>query len=206
MRRPACCRWVAIVTGCTGHGRTGQLFGLSERQLQRLKARWRQSCVRASSSWRARYAGFNQQPLTEKLKEDQQLRLDRSTDRRVLRKAGVRSPPFTSLAGGANACRGQSCCCRRMPATSVARAQINRFCWPVACHDHEISRARPVQSSSAPPSIIRSFRSGPSIVGGNSRRLMNRPERHLGHASGRVDMGTPHGALISVASAGCGKA
>jgi transposase len=95
-------------------GEAAQLLGLSPRQIKRLKARYRVHGPAAlvhgnqgRSPWQAvsaarearvlelaqgRYAGFNHQHLTEMLVESEGLSLHRTTVRRILLKAGLRSP------------------------------------------------------------------------------------------------------------------
>jgi transposase len=95
-------------------GEAAQLLGLSPRQIKRLKARYRVRGPAAlvhgnqgRSPWQAvsatrearvlelaqgRYAGFNHQHLTEMLAEREGMTMHRTTVRRILLKAGLRSP------------------------------------------------------------------------------------------------------------------
>ncbi len=91
-----------------------ELMALSMRQVRRQRAAYReegaggvahgnrgrqaqnaldaQTAERVVALARQRYRGVNQQHLTELLEEEQQIRLSRSTVRRVLLRAGIRSP------------------------------------------------------------------------------------------------------------------
>lgn len=102
-------------------GEAAQLLGLSPRQIKRLKARYRVRGPAAllhgnqgRSPWQAvsaarearvvelaqgRYAGFNHQHLTEMLAEREGLTLHRTTVRRILLQAGLRSPRTRRSAG-----------------------------------------------------------------------------------------------------------
>src|SRR5690242_4855188 len=90
-----------------------QALGLSRRQLQRLRKKVRvegpkgvlhgnggrapkhrtSDLVRSRvvQLWREKYVGFNDQHFTEKLAEEEGLRLSRQTVRRMLRNAGIAS-------------------------------------------------------------------------------------------------------------------
>ena len=103
-----------LLEGLLTIGEAAEVLGLSARQVQRLKAGYRRAGPTAlvhgnqgrlpwhavSAEIRARvvelahgkYAGLNHQHLTEKLAELEQLRLDRTTVRRILLAAGLRSP------------------------------------------------------------------------------------------------------------------
>jgi transposase len=103
-----------LLSGVVDVGEAAQLLGLSRRQIKRLKASYRvrgpaalvhgnhgRSPWQAVSATRAarvlelaqgRYAGFNHQHLTEMLAETEALPLHRTTVRRILLKAGLRSP------------------------------------------------------------------------------------------------------------------
>jgi transposase len=109
---------VAVIAQCTQGDLTVQraadLLGLAPRQIQRLKARYRQDGEtalvhanrgrpssrrtpepvrrRALSLARTVYAGFNDHHLCEKLAEVEGLELGRETLRRILRAAGLGSP------------------------------------------------------------------------------------------------------------------
>ena len=102
-------------------GEAAALLGLSPRQIKRLKATYRARGPAAlvhgnqgRSPWQAvsaarearvlelaqgRYAGFNHQHLTEMLAESEGLTLHRTTVRRILLKAGLRSPRTRRAAG-----------------------------------------------------------------------------------------------------------
>lgn len=91
-----------------------ELMGLSARQVRRVRAAYRREgagalahgnrgrrpynavdagvAQRVVALTRERYIGVNQQHLTELLEEDEKIRLSRSTVRRVLLRAGIRSP------------------------------------------------------------------------------------------------------------------
>lgn len=103
-----------VLAGEWSQGEAAEALGLSERHLRRLVATYAQKGVEAlihgnrgrtpqhriSDELRTRvlklaqgkYAGFNQQHLTEKLAEAEELKLGRMTVRRILLAAGLRSP------------------------------------------------------------------------------------------------------------------
>jgi transposase len=103
-----------VLGGLLTIGEAATVLGLSARQVQRLKAAYAQAGPAAlvhgntgRPPWhalppgvrgrvvelaRGKYAGFNQQHLTEKLGEVEQLPLGRTTVRRILLAAGLRSP------------------------------------------------------------------------------------------------------------------
>jgi len=101
--------------GALTNGEAAAVVGLSGRQMRRLRRRVAElgragvvhgNCGRAPSHRlapairerivelrRTRYAGFNDQHFTEKLAESEQIVMSRATVRRVLRAAGIASPP-----------------------------------------------------------------------------------------------------------------
>jgi transposase len=102
------------VMGRIGLAEASQMLNLSQRQVKRLKVRYRAETVewvkhgnRGRSSRKAlpepvrrrilelatgRYAGFNDQHLTEKLNHQEGIAVSRETVRRILRQAKVASP------------------------------------------------------------------------------------------------------------------
>jgi transposase len=108
--------WVLnqVLEGALTGGEAAALLGLSTRQRKRLKAAYRRDGPsalvhgnRGRPPWpalpvevrqrvvalaREKYAGLNHQHLTEKLAEDEELPLHRTTVRRLLLAAGVASP------------------------------------------------------------------------------------------------------------------
>src|SRR5512133_359393 len=94
--------------------RAGELLGLSERQVRRILAAYREEGAaalahgnrgrrpantlgeglreRVKELARTKYAGFNQLHLSEMLAEEEQLAVGRSTVRRILTSAGIASP------------------------------------------------------------------------------------------------------------------
>jgi transposase len=103
-----------VLEGLLTIAQAAEVLGLSERQVQRLKAAYRSDGPRAlvhgnrgRRPWQAvpdelarrvvelargTYAGLNQQHLTEKLAEVERIALSRPTVRRILRAAGLASP------------------------------------------------------------------------------------------------------------------
>jgi transposase len=103
-----------VLAGVLTIGQAASLLGRSERQVKRLKAAYRRDGPMAlvhgnqgRSPWRVvpaavraqvielargKYAGFNQQHLTEKLVQVEQLSVSRMTVRRILLGAGLASP------------------------------------------------------------------------------------------------------------------
>ena len=103
-----------VDTGMMGMGDAAGMMELSVRQVRRLRAAYHQegaaglahgnrgrrpgNAIAAEVAERVvrlaeeRYRGVNQQHLTELLEEEQEIRVSRSTVRRVLLRAGIRSP------------------------------------------------------------------------------------------------------------------
>src|SRR2546422_5401914 len=110
---------VAVISHCVKGdlvcARAAELLDLSPRQVQRLKARYRQGGEAAMAHAsrgrpsprrlppplrqrvlhfaRTRYLGFNDHHLAEKLQEVEGFSLSRETLRRLLRQAGIGPPP-----------------------------------------------------------------------------------------------------------------
>jgi transposase len=103
-----------LEAGVLSPAQAGQLLGLAERQLRRLRARYRQEgagalahgnrgrrpvnavdpdlAKRVLELAQTTYQGFNQQHLTEMLAEREQIHLSRPTVHRILRTAGISAP------------------------------------------------------------------------------------------------------------------
>ncbi len=103
-----------VVAGDWTNHQAAVALGVSQRQLRRLKKAYRRAGAAALAHGnrrrrpvnaiadevrievialaREKYAGFNQQHLTEKLAEDEQLPLSRSTVRRIVMEAGLPTP------------------------------------------------------------------------------------------------------------------